>query len=440
MKWEQYLEHKDIVLQPWMHKIPSHWHWQRLKWSLSDIESGKRTMDEGVDLDSHAFSVGGEHISWEGDFILDNPRFISYSAFLSMKKGHIREKDVLMVKDGATIGKTAFVRELPYEHMAVNEHVFILRPKPSMVEEFLSFLLRSQVSQYQLSILTTGAAQPGLSSDFAMNLWAAIPTYSEQCAIVTFLKQETERIDNLIRKKEKQIEILHEKRSAIINQFVTKGAEPNFEEEDSCVEWLGQIPAHWEIVRAKVLFHEVKERSTTGTEELLTVSHITGVTRRADKNVSMFMAESLEGYKKCQPNELIINTMWAWMGAMGITSEFGIVSPSYNVYRFRSNYDVPSYYDYLFQTSRFKTEVTCLSKGVWSSRLRLYPEAFFEIRLPRPPREEQLKVVMAIQDKVGDYDILENRIKKSIAYLQEYRTALITAVVTGKIDDGEHML
>ena len=83
---------------------------------------------------------------------------------------------------------------------------------------------------------------------------------------------------------------------------------------DSGIPWLGPIPAHWETERAKWLFHERDERSVTGEEELLSVSHLTGVTPRSEKNVNMFEAETTEGYKLCCSGDLVINTLWAWMG------------------------------------------------------------------------------------------------------------------------------
>jgi type I restriction enzyme, S subunit len=103
--------------------------------------------------------------------------------------------------------------------------------------------------------------------------------------------------------------------------------------KDSESSLIGRIPAHWDEKRAKYFFCEVDERSTTGNEELLSVSHITGVTPRSEKDVTMFLAESYEGYKTCQPNDLVINIMWAWMGALGVSRHQGIVSSAYGVYR-----------------------------------------------------------------------------------------------------------
>lgn len=165
---------------------------------------------------------------------------------------------------------------------------------------------------------------------------------------------------------------------------------PYPEYKESRLLWLGRIPSHWTEKRAKYFFREVDERSTTGEEELLSVSHITGVTPRSQKNVTMFKAESYAGHKLCRPSDLVINTMWAWMAALGVAKEFGIVSPSYGVYRPKNHDDlVPEFVDHLLRTQPYASEYWCRSTGIRSSRLRLYPEKFLEIPVACPPRSEQ---------------------------------------------------
>ena len=113
---------------------------------------------------------------------------------------------------------------------------------------------------------------------------------------------------------------------------------------DSGIEWLGAVPSHWHTENTRWLLDEIDDRSEDGSEELLTVSHLTGVTTRAEKDVNMFLAESNEGYKRCRAGDLVINTLWAWMGAMGVARQDGIVSPAYNVYRPTQGFD-PDYLD-----------------------------------------------------------------------------------------------
>jgi type I restriction enzyme, S subunit len=142
--------------------------------------------------------------------------------------------------------------------------------------------------------------------------------------------------------------------------------------KDSLFDWLGKIPSHWEEKRAKWYFDKVDERSETGDEELLSVSHITGVTPRSEKNVTMFQAESYVGHKLCKVGDLVINTMWAWMAALGVSQYDGIVSTAYGVYRPKSKDIFDSrYLDYLLRTKGYAGEYLCRSKGIWTSRLLL---------------------------------------------------------------------
>jgi type I restriction enzyme S subunit len=147
----------------------------------------------------------------------------------------------------------------------------------------------------------------------------------------------------------------------------------------------------------------------------------------------MFEAETTEGYKICEVGDLVINTLWAWMGAMGIAPVSGIVSPAYNVYR-PSPRLLPMYVDALVRLPVFAQEVTRYSKGVWSSRLRLYPESFFEVYLPVPPLDEQRAIVEHIACETAKLDALRMATERSIALLRERRAALISAAVTGQID------
>ena len=253
-----------------------------------------------------------------------------------------------------------------------------------------------------------------------------LPTFPEQKSIANYLDDKTYHIDTLIEKKQKQIELLKEQRTAIINNAVTKGLNPDVKMKDSGIEWLGEIPAYWDVVRNKVIFTEVNDRSESGKEELLTVSHITGVTPRKDKEVTMFLSESLIGYKLCEKGDLIINTMWAWMGALGITD---------NVYRVKDKKRVfPIFYDFLYRTPASVSEITRHSKGIWSSRLRLYPEIFFNILTLVPPYSEQKEIVNYLQNKTNIIEKYISENKNMIDFLTEYRTTLISDAVTGKID------
>ena len=159
---------------------------------------------------------------------------------------------------------------------------------------------------------------------------------------------------------------------------------------DSGSRFLGAFPSHWRVERAKVFLREMDQRSTAGDEEMLSVSHKTGVTPRREKNVTMFMAESNVGHKLCRPGDVVVNTMWAWMAAAGVSRDYGLVSPSYAVYRPLSNHIFAGrFLDDLLRTPAYRDEYLVRSTGITSSRLRLYPDEFLTIPLAVPPLEEQ---------------------------------------------------
>jgi type I restriction enzyme S subunit len=210
--------------------------------------------------------------------------------------------------------------------------------------------------------------------------------------------------------------------------------------KNSCVDWLGNIPEHWEVVRNKEIFTERSVLSSTGEETLLTVSHITGVTPRSEKNVNMFMAETMEGYKICYEGDLIINTMWAWMGALGTSNYFGICSPSYNVYLPKKG--IPYYhkfFDYLFRTPNAIVEMTRNSKGIVSSRLRLYAKDFFQIKTVLPSFEEQKAIARYLDEKTELIDRKINLLTQKADRYKELKRSLINKTVTCGLDPSVPM-
>ena len=307
-----------------------------------------------------------------------------------------------------------------------------------MIRSYFEFLL--SLLRLQLDAVAYGSTYDAVSVEQVNNLDCWLPPLPEQHAIAAFLDAETARIDTLVAKQVSLIATLQEKRRALISHVVTKGLDPAAPMKDSGVPWLGEVPKHWEVKRYRRIFMEVTELSETGDEELLTVSHLTGVTPRSEKNVNMIMAESLEGYKKCRTGDTVINTMWAWMGALGVALNDGIVSPSYNVYRIRPekrHHIEPLYLDYLYRTELHIVEINRYSKGIWNSRLRLYPQSFFEMSMPCPSVEEQRSIVHYLSKETTHIDTLITKSQEMIAVLREHRTALVAAAVTGQIDVRE---
>ncbi len=282
--------------------------------------------------------------------------------------------------------------------------------------------------------LAADELRDGLNLDMVGGIDCPIPSKREQIEIARFLDAQTTKLDHVLLRQKALISLLQERKRAIIDAVVVSGLNLVAPMKDSGIAWLREIPAHWETRRARFIFREVDERSNDGSEELLSVSHLTGVTPRSEKNVNMFLAESYEGYKTCKADDLVINIMWAWMGALGIAPRQGIVSSAYGVYRFRRSPEVdPWYFDHLLRTPQYIGEYNRRSKGINSSRLRLYSDSFFDIRLLLPPLKEQEAIVAHIKEKSAAIDAAIAKIEREIELVQEYRTVLISEAVTGKL-------
>ena len=365
-----------------------------------------------------------------GYFIPNTDKFSKYASSYNPFK----ERDIVLAKVTPCFenGNIAIAENLVGGKGFGSSELFIIRPT-GVDRKFLFYYFQSSTFKQEGEASMTGAGGlKRVSPDLLRQHHLPFPSQKNQRRIADYLDRETARIDALVAEKGKMLALLEEKRAALISSKVTRGLNPDAPRKPSGLDWLGDIPAHWRIERAKNLFAVRDQRSEAGEEELLTVSHITGVTPRSEKNVYMFQADDKAGYKRCYPGDLTINTLWAWMGAMGVSPVEGIVSPDYHVY-IPNGQLLPEFVELLCRSKPFVAEVNRWSKGVWSSRLRLYPENFFEMRLPVPPQVEQREIVCTVeasQDKAKD---LGEILQKSISLAKERRAALITAAVIGQI-------
>ncbi|MCB1968083.1 MAG: restriction endonuclease subunit S, partial [Candidatus Accumulibacter sp.] len=206
---------------------------------------------------------------------------------------------------------------------------------------------------------------------------------------------------------------------------------PYAEYKESGLPWLGRVPEHWEVRRAKSVFQRIDERSKTGREELLTVSSARGIVPRKGANVTMFKAESYIGYKLCWPGDLVINSLWAWAGGLGVSKRHGIISSAYGVYRIRPDVPVGSAFAHqVVRSSSFNWELRVRSKGVWISRLQLTDLAFFDAPIHIPPPDEQAAIVRFLDWANGRLERAIRAKRKVIALLNEQKQAIIHRAVT----------
>jgi len=312
----------------------------------------------------------------------------------------------------------------------LNQHIFKVEPFEATNKQFLYYSLK-HYSQIWADVDAHGSTMRHIKKESLGNkIW--FPKPKAQAQIADYLDNETHRLDRLLESKRRFAELIEEAELAVKSEAVSGSIlRPS---QTKAGEWLGKIPNNWKLERAKVHWRERVGRSDSGEEELLTASHITGVTSRAAKNVNMFLAESNEGYKLVQSGDIVINTMWAWMGAMGVSPIPGIISPAYGIYEPISDAYIPEFIDLMLRSRSFIAEATRRSKGIHSSRLRFYPDAFLDTLLPVPPISDQEKIVEIVHNRLSKDKKLLSLNQQTIDLLLEKRSALISAAVTGQLD------
>ncbi|EFI34526.1 putative type I restriction enzyme, S subunit [Desulfonatronospira thiodismutans ASO3-1] len=210
---------------------------------------------------------------------------------------------------------------------------------------------------------------------------------------------------------------------------------PYAEYKDSGLPWASKIPTHWKVRRAKNLFRCIDVRSKTGTEERLTVSAERGVVPRSSMKVTMFEAKSYIGHKRCWPDDLVINSLWAWGRGLGVARHHGLVSSAYGVYRLRPEFDeYAPFIHHLVRSKVYHWELRTRSKGVWISRLQLTDDAFLRAPILVPSVEEGKAITRFIRDidrKVNAF--IRNR-RRLIKVLNEQKQAIINRAVTRGLD------
>ena len=208
------------------------------------------------------------------------------------------------------------------------------------------------------------------------------------------------------------------------------------EMKNSGVEWLGKIPNHWRIRRIKNLFELRNEKNYEALEDVNLISLYTdkGVVQHSDlTETTGNKAVTADGYKIVKEDDIVVNIILCWMGAVGRSAYNGVTSPAYDVYK--PLHDTNSkYYHYLFRTSQFNGECYRFGRGIMLMRWRTYSTEFRAISVPLPPKDEQERIVEFLDKKLDDVDRLIGNVQTQIEKLKAYKQSLITEVVTKGLD------
>jgi type I restriction enzyme S subunit len=418
-KYQKYAECKDSGVE-WLGEIPSHWEMWKLSHAYNEIGSGttpSTSNEENFEGDIPWVTTG----ELRENIILDTKKKVSQKTielFPTLRK--YPSGSVAIAMYGATIGRLGILGV----EATTNQACCVMTTSKVLDNKYLFYWL--QAFKNEIIQLSSGGGQPNINQEKVASLKISAPLVEDQVTIVNFLDHETAKIDSLISKQEKLIELLKEKRQAVISHAVTKGLDPNVTMKDSGVEWLGEVPEHWEISPIKfVLENKDYKRIPLSAEER--------GNRSGDYRYygASGVIDYIDDYIFDEPNVLVGED-----GANLVNRNTPLAFPAYGKYWVNNHAHILHPQDSLADYWAELIEIIDISPLVsGSAQPKLTAEALKNLKISFPLDLEERKAIdIFIKHQKVKFDFLISKATNQIELLKERRTALISSAVTGKID------
>ena len=438
-RFRRYPEYKESGVE-WIGGVPAHWEVKRLKYVAEILPSN---------VDKHIYPD-------EIQVRLCNYTDVYYNNYITvdtiLEKGSCNEREftkfvlrkgnVIITKDSETsddIGVPTFVKD-DLDTVVCGYHLTMIRPLACHGEFIFRFIQSDRTRRY-FEVNSNGITRYGLGKASIENLFLPIPPDSEQAKIANFLDRKTEQIDELIRIKERRIALLQEQRTALINQTVTKGLDPNVEVKPSGVEWIGEIPKDWNAVPLTKYLESIidyRGRTPEKIEDgrfLVTAKNIRD--GRIDYEISQEFTSEDE-YQRIMTRGIprigdVLFTTEAPLGEVANVDDVSIALAQRIIkFRPKSNFLNPYFLKYWILSYSFQSDLQryatgSTARGIKASKLCL-------LKLNLPPLKKQEKIVDYLDQKTQETNELIAAERRKIQLLKEYRQSLISEAVTGKID------
>jgi type I restriction enzyme S subunit len=420
MSLPRYPKYKDSGVE-WLGEVPEHWQVIPLKRLAEFINGDAFKPTEWAESGTPIIRIqnlnGSEEFNYfDGDV---EPRYLVHAGDLLFGWSGNR---------GTSFGPFLWRRN---EVCALNQHIFRVVPT-SISKQSLYWTLKAvtvHVEDQAHGII--GMVHITKGDLGAINV--PIPPDQEHQRLASFLDQETAKIDALVEEQQRLIELLKEKRQAVISHVVTKGLNPDALMKDSGTESLGEVPRHWTRTRLRFLFRQEK-RQDQSEKPVLSVYRDYGVILKDSRDDNMNKTpEDLSAYQLVNPGDLVINKMKAWQGSLGVSVFEGITSPDYIVFT-PHHQESPDFLHLLLRSRSMVSIYRGISNGIRLAQWRLEPDSFLALGVFLPPMQEQRELVSFVADESLRFDALIAEATRAIDLLEERRTALISAAVTGKLD------
>ncbi|MFJ4456806.1 restriction endonuclease subunit S [Pseudomonas sp. NPDC089392] len=418
--------------------IPRHWKTSRFR-NLFSFDKGLNiTKDDLQDNGIPCINYGEVHSRFGFEVNPDNHAlkcvredFLKYNPDSLLRIGDFIFADTSEDIDGSGNFSQLTGGELVF----AGYHTIIARPIKRCAKRYLAYMLDSVAFRDQVRRAVKGVKVYSITKSILKETSVWLPPAAEQELISDYLDRKLVSASHAIQIKERQIERLKERKQILIQKAVTRGINPLAQMRNSGIEWIGEIPTHWETFRLKYLFKEINERTKTGEETLLSLRMELGLVPHDDVSDKAISNESLVDYKIVRPGQMVMNRMRAAIGIFGISSRLGLVSPDYAIFDIKERAN-PSFFLRLFKLPLLGTQFRLGSKGLGtgsSGFMRLYTQDFGDIKVAVPPLGEQLEILQFIDSTTERIDSACTLLEQQITRLKEYKATLINSAVTGKI-------
>ena len=414
-----YSEYKAMNL-PWLKAIPAHWEIRRNKNVFTEMkeEVGEHSSEYTL-LSLTLNGIIPRDMDAGGKFPSD------FGKYKVVKKGYMAFCLFDVDETPRTVGLSNFDGMLTGAYTIMN--VSNINPR--------------YILYYYLALDNGKLLKPlytGLRKTINVNTFQStkipVPPRTEQDQIVQFLDWKISMVNRLINTKRKEIKAIDAMKRSMVSSAVTRGLNSSVPMKFSGVKWLGDIPAHWQAIKLRQILHPVSVKNHPELP-LLSVVREQGVIVRdvTDKEANHnYIPDNLSGYKVVKKGQFAMNKMKAWQGSYGISDYTGIVSPAYFI--FDVSFDNLEYFHYAIRSKVYVNFFAQASDGIRVGQWDLQMDKMKEIPFIIPPADEQVAIVDYIKRTLPQYDVAIEKLSTEVETLEEYKTKLITDVVTGKID------
>ena len=444
MSFPRYPNYKDSGVE-WLGEVPGHWEVWKLAHAFALVGSGTTPK-----TDNRKYYDDGD-IPWvntgdlnDGELDDCEKRITAHALAEHTSLKIYPAGSLLIAMYGATIGKLAMLR-FP---STVNQACCVFAGKSEIAPKFMFYWFLGL--RQQILSLATGGGQPNISQDILRTLRVACPGIPEQTQIATFLDRETAKIDELVAEQRRLMELLKEKRQAVISHAVTQGLNPHTPMKPSGIEWLGDVPEHWEVGPVKRLIEKVESgTSVNATDEpaeegklgVLKTSCVYSGRFEPHENKTVVEDEVHRVSCPLRDGTLIVSRMNTpeLIGASGLVIDAppNLFLPD-RLWQISFSTANPRFIHFWTLCSLYRAQVKTVCAGTSSSMKSLGQEQFGNFAIATPPTEEQAAISDFLDQEIAKFDTLTAEAQRAIDLLQERRTALISAAVTGQIDVRRH--